>query len=361
MEKFPDEDMPGGDPTEFDETGRPIFALELATIFISMAASSKVVIRHEAQWQFPILMDHARKEGWDPITNNPAYNALDDYIRSLERFHDPPIERKIGGFKPDTDHTFPNLVEGRWFELDNIETTLTTREDLMKVYYSDFFPGGSIPALNIGEAIERPSAPLSGDLPLPPGKKTELGPGTSDEVSALQTKGTAYLARILTDPVHDASNGNKLIVVGSLVENPHNLGGLSRVSEIFGASALTVQNQNVLRNNDFTAVSVSSHLHFPIVQLSAAGIPAYLVKKKADGFKVVGIEQTDRSIILGSPDAKLPEKVVLLVGSEKEGIPAVVLTECDTLVEIPQKGITRSLNVQTAVGIVLYEHAKQHE
>ena len=77
------------------------------------------------------------------------------------------------------------------------------------------------------------------------------------------------------------------------------------------------------------------------------------------GFTVVGIEQTDRSSMLGSPEAILPEKVVLVVGSEKEGIPAVVLTECDILVEIPQQGITRSLNVQTAVSIVLFEYIRQ--
>ena len=109
------------------------------------------------------------------------------------------------------------------------------------------------------------------------------------------------------------------------------------------------------------SVAVSSHLHFPVVQLSAAAVQAFLVDRKNEGFTVVGIEQTDRSMILGSEEAKLPQKVVLVVGSEKEGMPALILTECDLLVEIPQQGITRSLNVQTAVAIVLYEHARQHK
>lgn len=74
----------------------------------------------------------------------------------------------------------------------------------------------------------------------------------------------------------------------------------------------------------------------------------------------MGIEQTDRSAILGSKECVLPEKCVLVVGSEREGIPAVVLAECDLLVEIPQVGITRSLNVQTAAGIVLCEYVRQH-
>jgi tRNA guanosine-2'-O-methyltransferase len=107
-------------------------------------------------------------------------------------------------------------------------------------------------------------------------------------------------------------------------------------------------------------VAVSSHLHFPIVQLSSDGVSAFLRERKNEGYAVVGIEQTDRSVILGSPDAVLPERCVLVVGSEREGIPAEVLIECEILVEIPQVGVTRSLNVQTAVAIVLFEYARQH-
>jgi tRNA guanosine-2'-O-methyltransferase len=65
--------------------------------------------------------------------------------------------------------------------------------------------------------------------------------------------------------------------------------------------------------------------------------------------------------MLGSAECILPEKCILVMGSEKEGIPALILSECDVLIEIPQVGITRSLNVQTAAGIVLCEYAKQHK
>ena len=335
------------------------FALQLATAMIPLAASSKIVIRHEAQWQFPILMDLARVKSWITITDNPAFMSLDRYIRSLERFNEPPWERQIGHFNPDTDNNFTNLVEGKWMGLDSTVTPFTSRIDFVGLWEGDKLPWYTkdwpVPAMELGDPRKRPQATQS--KPAQP----STGPRTTDEVSALQTKGTAYLARTLSDTFSIPSRPNNVIVVGSLVHNPHNQGGLSRVSEIFSASALTLQNPNVLNNKDFTSVSVSSHLHFPIVQLSESGIPAFLSERKEEGFTVVGIEQTDRSVILGSEDAKLPEKVVLVVGSEREGVPAVVLTECDILVEIPQQGITRSLNVQTAVSIVLYEHARQHK
>ena len=66
------------------------------------------------------------------------------------------------------------------------------------------------------------------------------------------------------------------------------------------------------------------------------------------GYSVVGIEQTDRSVRIGEAGCVLPEKCVLVLGSEAKGIPAALLAECDMLVEIPQVGVTRSLNVQTA-------------
>lgn len=151
------------------------------------------------------------------------------------------------------------------------------------------------------------------------------------------------------------------MVIGSLVDNAINLGGLSRISEVFGASALYVANApSVLKNKDFVAVSVSSYNHLPINTLTVPDIPSFLTQCKNDGYTIVGVEQTDRSVILGADATKLPVKTVLLMGAEKEGIPALLLGECDLLVEVPQKGVTRSLNVQTAAGVVLFEYARQH-
>ena len=44
----------------------------------------------------------------------------------------------------------------------------------------------------------------------------------------------------------------------------------------------------------------------------------------------------------------LPRKMVLLVGREKEGIPVPLLQELDLVVQIPQLGLVRSLNVHVS-------------
>jgi tRNA guanosine-2'-O-methyltransferase len=153
---------------------------------------------------------------------------------------------------------------------------------------------------------------------------------------------------------------NDLVLVASLVDSPFNLGGLSRVSEIFACSELHLADLKVIKDRNFTSVSMTSELHLPIVETKPDGLAKVLQQQKSKGFKIVGIEQTDSSTIAGSPDAKFPSKAVFVLGGEKFGLPAEVLAQCDDFVEIQQFGQTRSLNVQTAAAVILYEWRKQH-
>lgn len=57
---------------------------------------------------------------------------------------------------------------------------------------------------------------------------------------------------------------------------------------------------------------------------------------------------------------RLPKRVVLLLGAEKEGIPVDLLQDVDLCVEIPQLGITRSLNVHVSGALLLWEYTRQH-
>ena len=50
---------------------------------------------------------------------------------------------------------------------------------------------------------------------------------------------------------------------------------------------------------------------------------------------------------------------LLLIGSEGRGLDAAVLAECQAQITIPQAGVTESLNVAVASGIVLAEWKRQ--
>jgi TrmH family RNA methyltransferase len=52
--------------------------------------------------------------------------------------------------------------------------------------------------------------------------------------------------------------------------------------------------------------------------------------------------------------------VVLVLGAEREGLPAEVLERCEERASIPQPGGSDSLNVAMAGAIALYELSRRH-
>ena len=83
-----------------------------------------------------------------------------------------------------------------------------------------------------------------------------------------------------------------------------------------------------------------------------------LRRLKADGFQVVGLEQTSTSESLLS--FSFPRKCVLLLGHEKKGITDELLELCDATVEIPMFGLPHSHNAATAATLAMWEYLKQH-
>jgi tRNA G18 (ribose-2'-O)-methylase SpoU len=77
-----------------------------------------------------------------------------------------------------------------------------------------------------------------------------------------------------------------------------------------------------------------------------------LAHLREDGYRIVGLEQDERSIML--PDYHATDKIALLLGEEVEGIASNMREMCDDLIEIPMVGQKESFNVSVATGIALY-------
>jgi tRNA guanosine-2'-O-methyltransferase len=339
------------------------FAARVAYRLVALASSAKIIIRHEAQWSFPILWDYADSRGWTEIQSNLACAALNDYIRSLERFSAPPPARELERLDPSADNTLTNLLQGKYLRVEPPGEEAVVAGDFQRLWENDATMNSTSEALPLG--TQPITSTTNSALPVQATQEQSKESARTEAFAALQTKGTAYLSTDLSSSDSSSTTTTRptsLIVVGSLVDNAYNLGGLSRISEIFGAEAMYIQSpQSILGNKDFISVAVASQNHLPIHDLHSDNLSAFLTEKKMQGYTVVGVEQTDRSVILGSEQCKLPEKTLLVMGREKEGVPANVLGECDMLVEIPQRGVTRSMNVQTACGVVLFEYARQHQ
>ncbi|KAJ3152935.1 hypothetical protein HK101_001777, partial [Irineochytrium annulatum] len=150
---------------------------------------------------------------------------------------------------------------------------------------------------------------------------------------------------------------NPLIIVATLVSKPPNIGGLCRTCEIFNAELLVVGNIKIKEDPTFTSTCVTADQWMPMLEVREPDLTDYLLAKKAEGYALLGIEQATTSVTLES--FSFPRRCVLLLGKEREGIPADLLPLLDHILEIPQFGVIRSLNVHVSGALIVWEYTRQ--
>lgn len=79
-----------------------------------------------------------------------------------------------------------------------------------------------------------------------------------------------------------------------------------------------------------------------------------LLQLRADGYRIVAIEQSDVSIPLDKYEIRKGEKYAVIFGNEVKGVDEKLIELIDECIEIPQSGIKHSLNVSVCGGIVLW-------
>ena len=148
-----------------------------------------------------------------------------------------------------------------------------------------------------------------------------------------------------------------LVIMASFVDKVPNLAGLARTCEVLGASKLVLPDINLIQSDDFQAVCMTADKWLPMEECKPDDVLGYVEEARADGFRIVAIEQSSQSVLLN--EYRFHTKTLLILGNEREGVPASVLHLVDDCVEIPQVGMVRSLNVHVTGSIVLWEAKKQ--
>lgn len=148
-----------------------------------------------------------------------------------------------------------------------------------------------------------------------------------------------------------------LVVLLDGVCDPQNVGAIVRAAECFGAGAI------VWSHNRGPAC------HTPVISKSSAGaselakcfevanLAEALRRLKKQGFWVVGAEASAEAIKLN--EFEFPPRCALVMGSEGQGLGALVQNLSDYLVSIPLCGKISSLNVSQAASIMLYAYRGQ--
>jgi 23S rRNA (guanosine2251-2'-O)-methyltransferase len=80
-----------------------------------------------------------------------------------------------------------------------------------------------------------------------------------------------------------------------------------------------------------------------------------IVKLKNDGYRVISLEQTTKSIDLMEYEPKHGLKFALVFGNELRGVEQDVVNLSDECIEIPQFGTKHSFNIAVSAGIVLWD------
>ena len=87
-------------------------------------------------------------------------------------------------------------------------------------------------------------------------------------------------------------------------------------------------------------------------------LPPVLKTLRADGYRLVGLEQTTSSTNLH--EFRFPKRTALVIGNERAGLSPDELALVDDCVEIPVWGRPFSYNVATATAMALYEYCRQY-
>lgn len=158
----------------------------------------------------------------------------------------------------------------------------------------------------------------------------------------------------------------EIIVIAHNIRSTHNVGAIFRTCEGFGISRIILSGYTpyptVIGDTRLPhiATKLTAQIHKTalgaemMVPFEYQNFPDFEQLKVA-GFHIVGLEQDARSVMLA--DYPTPEKVVLLLGEEVQGLTAELLSKCDAIVEIPMVGQKESFNVSVAAGIALYHLA----
>ena len=94
--------------------------------------------------------------------------------------------------------------------------------------------------------------------------------------------------------------------------------------------------------------------HMPVARV--VNLEPFLEKLKDAGYRVIGLA-AEGDVTL--PDVDLEGPLVLVTGSEDQGLSLLTRRHCDQLVRIPLRGITPSLNASVATALCVYEIARR--
>jgi 23S rRNA (guanosine2251-2'-O)-methyltransferase len=145
-----------------------------------------------------------------------------------------------------------------------------------------------------------------------------------------------------------------LMAIDGLTD-PHNLGAIVRSAEALGAHGMVLpQRRSAGLTGSVAKVAAGALEHLPVARV--VNLNRALDTLKKEGYRVVGLAAEGTATL---EEADLAGPLVVVTGSEGEGLSLLTRRSCDQLVRIPLRGATPSLNASVATALLLYEIARR--
>lgn len=150
------------------------------------------------------------------------------------------------------------------------------------------------------------------------------------------------------------AEANDCVIALENVGNPHNLGAIMRSCAHFGAKGILVNDVNLLQSGAAVRTAEGGAEH-------VRAITASTFREGLQAFRDAGYQIVTTSSHQGEPlsTIQFPEKVVLVLGEESEGLQGETLRQGDIKLSIDGTGNIESLNVSVAAGVLLAEWWRQ--
>jgi tRNA G18 (ribose-2'-O)-methylase SpoU len=152
-------------------------------------------------------------------------------------------------------------------------------------------------------------------------------------------------------PPNTLERPRELIIVCAPMRSNVNLSRIARAAACCGVERIVCAGPGKLERkiarDGADTVQIETHRTLPPV----------LKELRADGYRLVGLEQTTNSRNLHQYE--FARRTALVIGNERSGLTDDILRRLDDVVEIPVWGLPYSYNVATATAMALYEYCRQ--
>lgn len=169
-------------------------------------------------------------------------------------------------------------------------------------------------------------------------------------VAAVTEKPEIFLKEFLKSVAQKESS---IVLMLDSIFDPQNLGAIIRAGECFGVDLIVFsKNRGASITPVTTKTSAGATELVPILKVSNLADALHSFKK--EGFWALAAEAKENSQSLY--DFAFPKKVLLILGSEGQGIQPLLSKRCDVHLKIPMFGQIDSLNVSQAASVLLHSY-----